>query len=654
MLNWQPKPDYYRKKMSRSQHNLLLINTPIRRQTYWSPATLTKLFALLICLFVVSTTSAQENFYTVKLQVLEDKDHSLTLEEIINNPDAHPFREVLTPGFAGGFTRSAHWFKFELSPLQMISEQLFIKFQPNIPDKVELYLPVGNEDFKIFQTGRLTPYNLRSVPYRGLILPVPNPQQTVTAYLRMETTGSSLLFVSVHTPAQFYVSNMHEDLFFGLYIGLVLLAILVTLFQASWLKEKIFFYYLLYLFSALALILSSEGYVSALLFKDSSALSGVITKISLMTSIVATTLFFKSLLDIDSAKAPKLNLVSTAVIGTAIIGAFVVFLGGYIEVANLTMIGLVLITILYVLRSTLITVVPIDFVAQRWYRGLIFIALTGLLGSILIISGRLPGYLHFYYLYHMTLLCTFISFQLLMGWRFVLMKTSELAARKQAEQLELALDTERKANDLKTRFLSMIHHELRTPLSVIRLALGMPLPSDKVKSFAKEAVNNIDAIIERCAYTERLEHGRFNPVLESVDLKALIQNLIPVTAQVELQCESTTFVVDSDAELLKVVFKNLLDNALKYASPHKKVGILLYTRGTGLSADHLVTFSNVVADPETIDVNKIFERYVRMPGAEKVSGSGVGLFIVKGILKSLHADIECHLNGNVIEFTICF
>jgi two-component system, sensor histidine kinase LadS len=654
MLNWQPKPDYYRKKMSRSQHNLLLINTSIRRQTYWSPATLTKLFALLICLLVVSNTAAQENFNFVKLQVLEDKNHSITLEDIITNPDAHPFTEVLTPGFAGGFTRSAHWFKFELSPLQMISEQLFIKFQPNILDKIELYLPAENGDYRVYPTGRLTPYNQRIVPYRGIILPVPNPQQTVTAYLRMETTGSSLLFVSTHTPAQFYISNMREDLFFGFYIGLVLLAILITLFQAIWSEEKIFRYYLLYLISALALILSSEGYVSALLFKDSSALGSVITKASIMANIIATTLFFKTLLDIDSVKAPKLNLVSSAVIGTAIIGTSVVFLGGYIEFANLTMIGLVLTAILFILRSTSSSVVPIDSVAQLWYRGIIFIALTGLLGSILIISGRLPGYLPIYYFYHMTLVCTIISFQLLMGWRFVLMKTSELAARKQADALERVLDTERKANDLKTRFLSMIHHEIRTPLSVIRLALGMSEPSDKVKIFAKEAVNNIDAIIERCAYTERLEHGRFNPTYESVDLKALIQHLIPVTAQVELQCESTTFVVDSDAELLKVVFKNLLDNALKYGSPPKKITILLYTRGTGLSADHIVTFSNVVAEPDTIDVNKIFERYIRMPGAEKVSGSGVGLFIVKGILKSLHADIECHLNGNVIEFTICF
>lgn len=113
----------------------MLINTSIWRQSYWSPPSLTKLFVPLICLFVVSTTCAQEHFYTVKLQVLEDKDHSLTLEEIINNPDAYPFTEVMSPGFAGG-TRSAHWFKFELSPLQMISEQLFIKSQTNIPNKV--------------------------------------------------------------------------------------------------------------------------------------------------------------------------------------------------------------------------------------------------------------------------------------------------------------------------------------------------------------------------------------------------------------------------------------------------------------------------------------------------------------------------------------
>jgi len=225
---------------------------------------------------------------------------------------------------------------------------------------------------------------------------------------------------------------------------------------------------------------------------------------------------------------------------------------------------------------------------------------------------------------------------------------------------ELAIENtekEKTISNMQARFLSIIYHEIRTPLSVIRLALAMNNPSESVKKYAKQAITNIDRIIERCSYADALYNSKIIPILEPCDLLLTAKKLVDENyknADIEIIDNLRDREIQSDSELLQIILNNLIGNAVKYCSYGSRVSIELYSDMVGDTERKYFVIRNKLDHPEEVDREGIFERYIRTPSAEKVSGSGLGLFIVKGLLESLYAEITCEINNNEIEFKVCF
>jgi signal transduction histidine kinase len=213
---------------------------------------------------------------------------------------------------------------------------------------------------------------------------------------------------------------------------------------------------------------------------------------------------------------------------------------------------------------------------------------------------------------------------------------------------------------LKTEFLSITSHQLRTPLSGIKGYLSMMADGDfgpfsqeqgDIIGRVKAEVDRLVRMVQDFLNVSRIESGRLQiNMLEFniVDVaKTVIKELEPSAKgrklKLELDAEKENIPIKADPDKLKDVIMNLTDNAIKYTeqgkvwleiscTPDKQVKVSVNDTGVGV-------------DPEEID--KLFNKFQRAKGIARISpgGTGLGLFIAKKIIGAHQGEIWAESRG---------
>jgi PAS domain S-box-containing protein len=199
---------------------------------------------------------------------------------------------------------------------------------------------------------------------------------------------------------------------------------------------------------------------------------------------------------------------------------------------------------------------------------------------------------------------------------------------------------------LKVDFVSMISHDLRTPLSLIKgyaatlLRTDLSLSEEQRRRFLRgidQAADRLARLVENIISARRLETGMYRFALRRVSLTPLLR-AVAFTAQehadghtllVDLPDEPLETIADPD-EISRVVM-NLLSNAFKY-SPR---GTVVRLRAWAEQSDVHITVSDQGRGLPPDQLERIFEKFYRVPGQEgSERGSGLGLFICKRIVEA--------------------
>lgn len=211
-----------------------------------------------------------------------------------------------------------------------------------------------------------------------------------------------------------------------------------------------------------------------------------------------------------------------------------------------------------------------------------------------------------------------------------------------------AVRKERRANQLKSEFISNVSHELKTPLSLIRM-FGELLALGKVKSEAtgREYAEIITRESERLSHLidnvldfSRIERGKASYDFQPGNLSDVVARAVDVYRH-RFEREGVSLQTEIDAELpdtlfdesaMTLVLLNLLDNAVKYGGERGQVTVGLRAetgrvklwvgdRGPGIALD---------------EQRRIFDRFYRSPSArsQNARGSGIGLALVKHIAEA--------------------
>ncbi len=238
-------------------------------------------------------------------------------------------------------------------------------------------------------------------------------------------------------------------------------------------------------------------------------------------------------------------------------------------------------------------------------------------------------------------------------------KKLEKTVESRTKQLTEALAVEKELNELKTRFLSLVSHEFKTPLSSILTSITLlgkytqteqQTKRDKHVTTIRNKVKYLDTILNDFLSVERLDSGKVNYNLEMFPLSKVINevvydaNMLLKTGQkIRYPEDIDDIVIEFDEKTLELALSNLIHNAIKY-SPEDSTIDLVVSKKTDTIV--LEVIDQGIGIPAT-EQKHIFDRYFRAENALLTQGTGIGLNIAKQHLENLGATLEFSSKQNV-------
>ena len=224
---------------------------------------------------------------------------------------------------------------------------------------------------------------------------------------------------------------------------------------------------------------------------------------------------------------------------------------------------------------------------------------------------------------------------------------------------------------LKTEFVSIAAHQLRTPLSAIKWTLRMILDGD-VGKLSQEQIDFLDkgyrsnermiALVDDLLNVARIEEGRFVCNTSPYSLEEILEEIISGSSEIiqkkniKLSFEKPkgpSPKVKVDKEKIILAIQNLLDNAIRFSEPGGNVTISV--KYDKINAEIMIKDVGIGIPVSQHD--RIFSKFFRAENAVKseTEGTGFGLFICKNIIDAHHGKIwfESEENkGSTFWFTL--
>jgi len=211
------------------------------------------------------------------------------------------------------------------------------------------------------------------------------------------------------------------------------------------------------------------------------------------------------------------------------------------------------------------------------------------------------------------------------------------------------------------RFLSMLMHEIRTPLSVIRIGADAITkanhPQEQKNIWTQRidtAIDNIAQVIENCVQAEKQESGLIQPSIQKYAIKneteSLYRQYLSANSELETRIKFEIDVQDStsvttDINYVRSILLNLISNAYKYSPPFSTILVRLLKVGDENPKSILFEVENSLGKVEPPDPSQIFQRYYRAESAKKFAGTGLGLWLSQ----TLAHQIGSRLNMKMTE-----
>jgi signal transduction histidine kinase len=243
---------------------------------------------------------------------------------------------------------------------------------------------------------------------------------------------------------------------------------------------------------------------------------------------------------------------------------------------------------------------------------------------------------------------------LLLNIRSRQLKKDGLQASLQLELTQIELTSERRQREDQNRFMAMLSHELKTPLSVIRMALGMQAPTATVQRHAQQSVADMDAVVERCLQVDQLEQQQLTSAQQVCHVEDLLISLCDASAAPQrfvIQAQALP-TIKTDPQLLHIALGNLIDNAFKYADDEKKIQIEACPSEQQAQHGIFISVSNAPGHAGMPDPQRVFAKYYRSPGALRKTGSGLGLYLVRGTIEQLGGWVRYTPSVNEVRFEL--
>ncbi len=207
----------------------------------------------------------------------------------------------------------------------------------------------------------------------------------------------------------------------------------------------------------------------------------------------------------------------------------------------------------------------------------------------------------------------------------------------------------RELNEMKSSFVQMVSHELRSPLASIRQMMSVLLEglagelTEKQRDFvgrSQQKIEDLLSLINEMLDVARIESGQICQSLEPLQLIGMLED---TTALMRPRADERNIIlrldlprdlplIQADTRNMEGLFTNLISNAINYSPEGGQIEVSASVQGDYLKVS--VSDTGIGIEPE--EVSKIFDKFYRVkhPKTRQVRGTGLGLAIVKGIIES--------------------
>ncbi|MGE5682995.1 MAG: sensor histidine kinase, partial [Bacillota bacterium] len=229
----------------------------------------------------------------------------------------------------------------------------------------------------------------------------------------------------------------------------------------------------------------------------------------------------------------------------------------------------------------------------------------------------------------------------------------DISELKKAEiDIRNALVKEKELNEMKSRFVSLVSHEFRTPLAAILSSAEILeyyserfTPEKKAIHYQKikTSINNLLDILNEISEINRIDSGKVSTAPCSIVFDEFLEEILeeintgyPDKPEIIMTHSAGKTELNADKKLLRQITMNLISNAVKYTPKEKKVFI------TAVSSEEEFIFEvkdEGMGIPEK-EQERIFEPFTRSRMVQNIKGSGLGLSIVKKAVELMNGTIS--------------
>jgi PAS domain-containing protein len=326
------------------------------------------------------------------MDYLEDKNKTLTIEDILNDANGHRelrWKQSVRSTLEFGFTSSAYWVRFRAANPSKDVIHWALEVDYPLIRHIEFYKFTGNELLEKKKAGNSLPFKKRDLFYRNVVFnQVQGPETQSTYYMRFATGGSMDISLWAWTPALLLRKTNNESILFGMYYGILLIVVLFTFLSFFTSKNRSYLFFSIWIAAYTLYQSTINGLSFQYLWPNSVAWERISIPSLILLAIICGLQYGRTFLNLKD-NIPKEDGFIRGLIILSVLGMIFDFLAPYPIVLTI-----VFLIILYVFRLMLLTRSLSRFnplLATRYYIAAWVVLIAGVSIFSLKSMGLLPS-----------------------------------------------------------------------------------------------------------------------------------------------------------------------------------------------------------------------------------------------------------------------
>ncbi|WP_189702552.1 hybrid sensor histidine kinase/response regulator [Subsaximicrobium wynnwilliamsii] len=575
---------------------------------------------------------------------------NLSISEVLSAPNI-AYNNLESENHSVGFTGDNYWVRFSLENSDETQKTYYLETARPITDLATMF-QISETGIIIGKSGDQIPFDERQVKHRSTIFKISIPAKTTTQiYLHLGSDGETInIPLNLYDEVSFWMVNYKQQLFLGLFYGLLLLAGTIYLFFFTSLREKTFLYYGLYVFSIGLMQAALDGFIHQYILSDGGFINSRAVMIAAILSNFFLLKYSEYFLKVDTS-LPNFKKAYNTIYAVLAILFIMIFIGPkslelVYPISNINgLLSLILIlTTVFTMRYKRMAIDP-------YFSFGIFFLVIGLLGFVLNNLSLLPN--NFFTLNSAKFGSAFEVIFLSLSMTNLI---RNLRLEKEAIQDE-ALQKSEEISQLKSYFMSNISHELRTPINAIMGVAELELKDQNnsvenrkqyqvIKNASLSLLSNVNDILD----FEKIEKNELVLELDEFNPSVMIHQ-ISSNWKIEAEGKGLDYTFDmdhdipttvvGDAERFMQILNNVLGNAVKFTNDgHVTFKLKCTAQPKSVSRFSMqISDSGVGMDRE--QKKNVFDSFnqMRLNHKRQFGGIGLGLSIVRHLVGLFDGEI---------------